>query len=64
MDNDMRKELIDIGERAKKIREKAMLTQREFGIMYKIPASTIANFELGRVNNAVLYDYYLRIERG
>ncbi len=64
MDGNMRKELIDIGQRAKNIREKAFLTQREFGVMYAIPSSTIANFELGRINNAVLYDYYLRLERG
>ena len=58
---EMRKELISVGNYAKKLREQAMFSRKEWAKELKIPLTTIENFENGRVNNAVLLYEYIKL---
>ena len=56
-----RKLLILIGKKCSEIRKFCNYTQKELAIRFKISESQIANFEYGRLNNAILYHSYLEL---
>lgn len=56
-----RKLLIDIGSKCANIRKYVGYTQKQLAVKFKVPESQIANFEYGKINNAILYHKYLVI---
>ena len=58
-----RKLLIDIGVKCSEIRKKCGYTQKELAIQFQIPQTQLANFEYGKVNNAVIYNWYLALAK-
>ena len=58
-----RKTLIDIGQKCSEIRKKCGYTQKDLAIQFQIPLTQLTNFEYGKVNNAVLYHWYLALAR-
>lgn len=52
------REVQEIVKACKNWREKSGYTQEEVGKMVKYSQKTISAFELGKLNNLIIYDFY------
>lgn len=53
------REVKEIVKHCKRWREKSGYTQKEVGKMVKYSQKTISAFELGKINNLIIYDFYV-----
>lgn len=64
MDIINKEELKDIGRICADIRKSHNLTQKDVGDITGYSVSNICMFESGKVNNMLLYKFYIDLERG